>query len=73
MIRLIFDGKASSNGISSFQALALTLSGRIGAGNIAGTAIAIYYGGPGSIFWMWVISFLGTCTAFIESSLCPAL
>jgi AGCS family alanine or glycine:cation symporter len=69
MIRLIFSGKESDRGISSFQALAVSLSGRVGVGNIAGVAAAIGFGGPGAVFWMWVVAFLGASTAYIESTL----
>ncbi len=69
MIRLLFASKASDAGISSFQALAVSLSGRVGTGNIAGVAAAIGFGGPGAIFWMWVVAFLGSATAYIESAL----
>ena len=69
MIRLLFVGKESERGISSFQALAVSLSGRVGTGNIAGVAAAIGFGGPGAIFWMWVVAFLGASTAYIESTL----
>ncbi len=69
MIRLMFQGKSSKAGVSSFQALALSLSGRVGTGNIAGVATAIAYGGPGAVFWMWVIAFIGASSAFIESTL----
>lgn len=69
MIRLIFSGKESERGISSFQALAVSLSGRVGTGNIAGVAAAIGFGGPGAVFWMWVVAFLGASTAYIESAL----
>ncbi len=69
MIHLIFSGKESDRGISSFQALAVSLSGRVGTGNIAGVAAAIGFGGPGAIFWMWVVAFLGAATAYIESAL----
>ncbi|MBK9614821.1 MAG: alanine:cation symporter family protein [Uliginosibacterium sp.] len=69
MIRLMFDGKASDAGVSSFQALAMSLSGRVGTGNIAGVAAAIAYGGPGAVFWMWMTAFLGAATAYIESTL----
>jgi len=69
MIRLLFAGKESDRGISSFQALAVSLSGRVGTGNIAGVAAAIGFGGPGAIFWMWVVAFLGASTAYIESAL----
>ena len=69
MIRLTFSGKKSDRGISSFQALAVSLSGRVGVGNIAGVATAIGFGGPGAVFWMWVVAFLGASTAYIESTL----
>ena len=69
MIRLLFASKASDRGISSFQALAVSLSGRVGTGNIAGVAAAIGFGGPGAVFWMWVIALLGSATAYIESTL----
>ena len=69
MLRLLFSGKSSEKGVSSFQAFALALSGRIGTGNIAGVATAIAMGGPGSIFWMWIIAFLGGASAFIEATL----
>lgn len=69
MWRLLFSGKASAKGVSSFQAFALAISGRIGTGNIAGVATAIAMGGPGAIFWMWVIAFLGAATACVEATL----
>ena len=69
MIHLLFSGKESDRGISSFQALSVSLSGRVGTGNIAGVAAAIGFGGPGAIFWMWVVAFLGAATAYIESAL----
>ena len=69
MIHLIFSGKESERGISPFQALAVSLSGRVGTGNIAGVAAAIGFGGPGAVFWMWVVAFLGAATAYIESAL----
>lgn len=62
-------GEKSSSGVSSFEALSMALAGRIGVGNIAGTATAIAYGGPGSIFWMWVLGFIGTATSYVESTL----
>lgn len=69
MIRLMFDGKSSNSGVSSFQALTMTLAGRVGTGNIAGVATAITFGGPGAVFWMWVVAFLGASSAFVESTL----
>ncbi|OAV34365.1 Sodium/alanine symporter [Moraxella catarrhalis] len=69
MIRLLFSGNQSPEGISSFQALTVSLSGRVGMGNIAGVAAAIGFGGPGAVFWMWVVAFLGAATAYTESTL----
>lgn len=69
MIQLMIKGKSSESGISPFQALALSLSGRVGTGNIAGTATAIAFGGPGSIFWMWLIAIIGASTSYVESTL----
>ncbi|WNB91695.1 alanine/glycine:cation symporter family protein [Bacillus sp. NEB1478] len=69
MIKLMLEGKSSDAGVSSFQALAIALSGRVGTGNIAGTATAIGFGGPGAVFWMWMIAFIGAATAFVESAL----
>jgi alanine or glycine:cation symporter, AGCS family len=69
MIRLITSGKTSAAGVSSFQALAMSLSGRIGVGNIAGIATAIAAGGPGAIFWMWAMALLGASTSYIECAL----
>jgi AGCS family alanine or glycine:cation symporter len=69
MIRLMFDGKSSDSGVSSFQALTMTLAGRVGTGNVAGVATAITFGGPGAVFWMWVVAFLGASSAFVESTL----
>ena len=69
MLRLLFAKKKSDEGISSFQAFALAISGRVGTGNIIGVATAIFYGGPGAIFWMWIIAFLGSASAFVEATL----
>jgi len=69
MIRLLFKGKPDNDGISSFQALAVALAGRVGMGNIAGVAAAIGFGGPGAVFWMWIVAFLGASTAYVESTL----
>lgn len=69
MIRLLTRGRESEAGISTFQALAVSLSGRVGTGNIAGVAAAIGFGGPGAVFWMWVVAFLGASTAYVESAL----
>lgn len=69
MIRCTFKGEKSEDGVSSFQALAMSLAGRVGTGNIAGVATAIAFGGPGAVFWMWTVAFLGSSTSFIESTL----
>jgi AGCS family alanine or glycine:cation symporter len=69
MVTLLFKGKGSDKGVSSFQAFAIAISGRIGTGNIAGVATAIAMGGPGAVFWMWAIAFLGSASAFIEATL----
>ena len=55
--------------ISSFQAFAVSVATRVGTGNLAGVATAIAIGGPGAVFWMWIIALLGSATAFIESTL----
>ena len=69
MIRLLRSGTSSDKGISPFQALTVSLSGRVGTGNIAGVAAAIGFGGPGAVFWMWVIAILGAATAYVEATL----
>ena len=73
MIRLLGDSsKKAVNGkrhISSFQAFAVSLASRVGTGNLAGVATAIAIGGPGAVFWMWVIALFGAATAFVESTL----
>ena len=76
MARLLFKGDKSADkdrdakvGISSFQAFAMALSGRVGTGNIVGVATAIGFGGPGAIVWMWVIAFFGAGSAFVEATL----
>lgn len=64
--------KGQTNGkkhINSFQAFAVSLSSRVGTGNLAGVASAIFVGGPGAVFWMWVMALLGSATAFVESTL----
>ena len=80
MIRLLTDSATSGtsqfdekNGshkhISSFQAFAVSVATRVGTGNLAGVATAIAVGGPGAVFWMWVIALIGAATAFVESTL----
>lgn len=73
MIRLLGDSTSKAEGkehhISSFQAFAVSLASRVGTGNLAGVATAITVGGPGAVFWMWIIALLGSSSAFIESTL----
>ena len=73
MIRLLGDSTSKAEGkehhISSFQAFAVSLASRVGTGNLAGVATAITVGGPGAVFWMWLIALLGSSSAFIESTL----
>ncbi|NCI77012.1 alanine/glycine:cation symporter family protein [Acinetobacter kanungonis] len=69
MFRVIREKKEDSTGISPRQALFMALAGRIGVGNIAGVAFAIGMGGPGAIFWMIVMGFLGSALAFSESTI----
>lgn len=73
MIRLLGDSTGKAKGhehhISSFQAFAISIASRVGTGNLAGVTAAITIGGPGAIFWMWVIALLGSCSAFVESTL----
>lgn len=69
MVGLLFQKKKTEKGISPFQAFALAISGRVGTGNIVGVATAIAMGGPGAIFWMWVIAIFGSASAFVESTL----
>ena len=70
MLRSLFGKKkGDGKGISSFEAFCIALSGRVGTGNIVGVATAIAFGGPGAVFWMWVVAFFGASTAFVESTL----
>lgn len=63
------DSNKSHKHISSFQAFAVSVATRVGTGNLAGVATAIAIGGPGAVFWMWLIALLGSSTAFVESTL----
>lgn len=63
------DKGAGRNSISSFQAFSVSIASRVGTGNLAGVATAITMGGPGAVFWMWVIALIGAASAFIESTL----
>ena len=83
MIRLLTDSAVDTVGdqvknqgtegkrkhISSFQAFAVSVATRVGTGNLAGVASAIAIGGPGAVFWMWIIALIGSATAFVESTL----
>lgn len=63
------NSRAQSGGLTSYQALFLSLAGRMGSGNLAGVALAITAGGPGAIFWMWISALIGMATCFAESTL----
>jgi AGCS family alanine or glycine:cation symporter len=72
MFRQIVDFSPASDGkkhISSFQAFAVSVATRVGTGNLAGVATAIAIGGPGAVFWMWIIALVGSATAFVEATL----
>ena len=62
-------GKKQEKGISSFQALATAIAAQVGTGNIVGASGAILTGGPGAIFWMWIIAFFGMATIYAEAVL----
>ena len=72
MVRLLADTTGHGSGkrhISSFEAFAVSVATRVGTGNLAGVATAIAIGGPGAVFWMWMIALIGSATAFVESTL----
>ncbi|WP_432488517.1 alanine/glycine:cation symporter family protein [Kineococcus sp. SYSU DK018] len=70
MLRQVGSSRSGAEGgISSFQAFAIGLASRVGTGNIAGVAIALTLGGPGAVFWMWVVALVGMVTALVESTL----
>ena len=69
MARYLIGGGGSQQGVSSFQAFAMALGGRVGVGNIAGVATAIHFGGPGAMFWMWATAIVGSAVAVAECSL----
>ena len=69
MVRLLVKGEKSDSGITPFQAFAATVGARVGMGNVAGVATAIFAGGPGAVFWMWLIAFIGASSAFTEATL----
>ena len=69
MLRAIAGSRDGDGGISSFQAFTIGLASRVGTGNIVGVALAITLGGPGAVFWMWVVAIVGMATGFIEATL----
>ena len=69
MFRVLKEGTPDKNGISPFQAFCISMAARVGTGNIAGLRIAIALGGPGAIFWMWIIAIIGSASSFVESTL----
>ena len=73
MFRQLVDSSSTHSGkkkhISSFQAFAVSMATRVGTGNLAGVATAIAVGGPGAVFWMWLIALFGSATAFVEATL----
>jgi len=69
MVGQLAAGQESKRGVSSLQSFSMALGGRVGTGNIAGVATAIGFGGPGAVFWMWAIAFLGAGSAYIEAAL----
>lgn len=72
MFRLLGEGVSSGRGknsVSSFQAFCVATASRVGTGNLAGVATAIALGGPGAVFWMWLLALIGSASAFIESTL----
>jgi AGCS family alanine or glycine:cation symporter len=73
MFKVMFGSrKCAGDEISSFQAFCTSLAARVGTGNMAGVAVALYLGGPGAIFWMWLIALIGMATSFAESTLAQA-
>ncbi|WP_462170729.1 alanine/glycine:cation symporter family protein [Pseudoalteromonas xiamenensis] len=73
MWKVMVNSRAGAeDGISSFQAFCTSLAARVGTGNMAGVAVALYLGGPGAIFWMWLIALIGMATSFAESTLAQA-
>lgn len=70
MFKSVFSkSKTDTSGISPFQALTISLASRVGTGNLAGVAVALYLGGAGAIFWMWMVALVGMATAYAESTL----
>ena len=71
MFRLLGDSNSggAKNSVSSFQAFCISTASRVGTGNLAGIATALAIGGPGAIFWMWLIALIGSASSFVESTL----
>lgn len=69
MFRVITEKKDGESGVSAFQAFTISTASRVGTGNITGVALAIAIGGPGAVFWMWIVALIGMATAFVESTL----
>ena len=70
MVRVVFSSRSGASGaISSFQAFCISLAARVGIGNVFGVATALLVGGPGAIFWMWIVALVGMATAFFEAVL----
>lgn len=70
MVRVLMEGRTGSkDSVSPFQAFCIGMAARVGTGNITGIAIAIALGGPGAVFWMWIIAIISSATSFIESTL----
>ena len=75
MFKLLGDGAAGAakgekkKGVTSFQAFCISTASRVGTGNLAGVAMAIAVGGPGAVFWMWLIALIGAGSSFVESTL----
>ncbi|GAA0315042.1 alanine/glycine:cation symporter family protein [Oceanobacillus oncorhynchi subsp. oncorhynchi] len=73
MFRTVFDKRSydasGTKGTSSFQAFAISAASRVGTGNMAGVATAVALGGPGALFWMWIIALIGAASGFVESTL----
>ena len=68
-IRVVMEKPTKDGNVSSFQALMVSTASRVGTGNIIGVSTAVCLGGPGSVFWMWLLAFIGGASAFIESTL----
>ena len=68
-VRVVMEKPEGDNQVSSFQALMVSTASRVGTGNIIGVSTAVVLGGPGAIFWMWLLALIGGASAFVESTL----